>query len=175
MGDLDRPGDPSWLILRAALFGRTSVHGALAELARRLEQDDPLEVPAGAGRARLTEVTVGTRPAVDLVERSTSDDPVGVLAELLLALGDDGGDAELAPELLRAAREREREAYRYGAFSALSPGSGGRSGAETGEGEGTDAEDRRLRERLERVAAALLDALLDTRAGASGPREVDAP
>jgi len=156
---LDLPGGLEWLVLRAELTGRTGAHGALDDLARRLEGEDPLELVAGEGRARLTEVLVRTRPAVDLEARAGADDPVGVVADLLLALGPDAGsDAgrALPAELLRAAREREREADGHAAFSGLRPGTGREEWA-------SENPDERTRRRLARVAASLLDALLETK------------
>jgi len=155
---LDLPGDPEWLVLQAELTGRTGVHGELAGLARRLEGEETLELAVGGGRARLTEVRVRTRPAVDLAERAGTDDPVGVLADLLLALEGDGTDgARTVPkELVRAAQDRERAAYDHPAFSTLASGTGREEWA-------AEEPEERNRRRLARAAASLLDALLETK------------
>lgn len=81
------PGAPEWLLLRAVLIGRTGAFHDLPALARRLEEDDPLELPAGDGRARLVEVRVATRPAADLPSLARTTGPPALLAEILLALG----------------------------------------------------------------------------------------
>ncbi len=158
-GALELPGDPDWLVLRAELVGRTGAHGELKDLARRLETEEPFEPPAGSVRARLTEVLVRTRPAIDLREHAGVDDPVGVLADLLLALEPETvEDAErtVDPELLRRVRRREREAYESSAFSGLS------TGARREEAPADDP-DEPTRRRLARVTASLLDALLETK------------
>lgn len=167
---LELPGDPDWLVLRAELTGRTGAHGELKDLARRLEGEEPLELPIGAGRARLTEILVRTRPAIDLREHAGVDDPVGVLADLLLALEPETvEDAErtVDPDLLRRVRRREREAYEFPAFSGLS------TGGRRGEAPADDPEEP-TRRRLARITASLLDALLETkesRPGAEGAGE----
>jgi DNA repair exonuclease SbcCD nuclease subunit len=174
---LDLRGDPDWLVLRAELVGRTAAHGALKTLARRLEGEGSLKLRAGGGRARLTEVLVRTRPAIDLRERAGGDDPVGLLAGLLLALEPDASaagrvDSEtpVDPELLRMARARERQARDYAAFAGLAPAE---AASERG-GDAPECEDDPTRRRLARVASSLLDALLETkearRAGAGGDR-----
>ena len=80
------PGAPEWLLLRAVLTGRTGAFRDLPGLARRLEQDDPLELAAGDGRARLVEVRGAARPAVELASLARGEGPPALLAELLLAL-----------------------------------------------------------------------------------------
>jgi hypothetical protein len=171
---LELAGDPDWLILRGELTGRTGAHGELKTLARRLETEEPLELPAGDGRARLTEVPVRTRPPLDLRERARADDPVGVLAGLLLALepaleseAPEDAERSVDPELLRAVRHREREAFEYAAFGALSDPRGptGRAGREARASEDPEAGTRR---RLARMSASLLDALLETKESREG-------
>ncbi|HUP42941.1 MAG TPA: metallophosphoesterase family protein, partial [Thermoanaerobaculia bacterium] len=80
------PGAVEWLLLRAVLTGRTGAFRDLPGLARRLEEDDPLELAAGDGRARLVEVRVAARPAVELATLARGEGPPALLAELLLTL-----------------------------------------------------------------------------------------
>lgn len=168
---LELAGDPDWLVLRAELTGRTGAHGELKSLARRLEGEEPLEPPTGSGRARLTEVLIRTRPSIDLREHAGVDDPVGVLADLLLALEPETvEDAErtVDPDLLRRVRRREREAYEFSAFSGLS------TGGQREEAPADDSEER-PRRRLARVTASLLDALLETKGSRPRAEGADEP
>lgn len=149
------------LLLRLALTGRTAVHRELTEIARRLAEETPLELrlPGGEGHARLMELRVATRPALDLEALARGDDAASIMAAQLLALerepegpagtGDDGAGPD--PELLRRVGESVREVWDQRPYLAL----GG--DREPGEEE--------LRELLSEAAASLLDALVAGRQG----------
>ncbi len=170
---------PEELLLRLTLTGRSPLHRELSDLARRLEEGAPIERPLeGGGRARLMEVRVATRPALDLEGLSGGDDAAALIASVLMALdrgpeasagaGEDGPelDPELDPELLRRIRESVREVYDQRPYLPLG---GGRRLAED-----------ELRELLAGRAASLLDALVAGRqeriqAPARGPESEPAP
>ncbi|MFP3939956.1 MAG: exonuclease SbcCD subunit D [Thermoanaerobaculia bacterium] len=141
-----------WLCLRLVLSGRTAAHRNLPELARRLEEDAPLEVTTRSGRARVVEVACATRPAPDLGGLAEGEGPVALLASLLLDLeGSGSGAAGAERDLLAAVRDRLGEVYDQRAYLPL----GGR-----GELDG-DA----VRRHAAAGAADLLDALLVAKAG----------
>jgi hypothetical protein len=105
-------------------------------------------------RTRLVEVVDRTRPAVDLRARADGDDPVALLADLLLALDDRGDRGEdraeeraVAPELAREVHAGMGEVFETS--WALEVGSRDDLAA---------ADERRV---LADVAADLLDALLE--------------
>lgn len=150
----DGPG-VEWLCLRLALTGRTAAHRRLPELARRLEEETPLEVTTRAGRARVVEVACATRPAPELGALAEGEDPVALLASRLLALEGGGGDGEL----LRRVEERLRDVYDQRAYLPL----GGRD----------ELDGETVRRHAAAGAADLLDALLAGKAG-GGPAEGEA-
>lgn len=167
LAELDLVGDPEWLLLRGTLTGRTGAHGALVGIVERLTESSPLELESvgdgrGGARARLVEARDETRPTVDLRSRAEGDDPVALLADLLLALGD--GDQEegrtVAPELARSVREGMREVFET------------RWALEVGSAD--DLEEAETGRVLSTVAADLLDVLLEQKEGRGDrPSEAD--
>jgi len=160
VADMDLEGEPEWLLLRGTLSGRTGAHGALGEILERLTESAPLELSGAGARSRLVELMDRTRPAVDLEARSDGDDPVALLADLLLALENGEGRGEeraVAPELAREVHAGMGEVFETS--WALEVGS---------RDDLTAADERRV---LADVAADLLDALLEQKErgdGASG-------
>ena len=161
------PSAPEWLLLRAVLTGRTGAFRELPALARRLEEDDPLEVAAGDGRARLVEVGVAARPAADLTMLAGGDGPPALLAELLLALepssaepadAGESASASLDPaidgDLLARAEARVAEVHGARPYADFEDGI---SGAVPAAGH------------LAEAARSLLDALLAQKADRRGP------
>lgn len=75
--------------LRIRLTGRTALHGQLESLASALRdiRDLGLVLPSGASAAlSVTHIDIATAADRDLVLLSSTNDPIGVLAKLLIAL-----------------------------------------------------------------------------------------
>lgn len=159
--------DVDWLCLRLVLSGRTAAHRNLPELARRLEEETPLEVTTRTGRARVVEVACATRPAPDLGALAEGEDPVALLASLLLDVDpeldpglaadpDPGGRGSGPPgayrDLLAGVQDRLGDVYDQRAYLPL----GGRS----------ELDGEAVRRHAAAGAADLLDALL---VGKDGP------
>ncbi len=154
-------GAPEELLLRLTVTGRTPAHRDLPGLARRLEEETPLELGLeGGGHARLVEVRVATRPALDLERLAGGDDAAALVASLLLALDRDGASDErqgVDPGLERRVEESLREVYDQRPYLPLGGGRG------LGEEE--------VRDLLADQAASLLDALVAGRQGQGAGRE----
>lgn len=160
-------GAPEWLLFRAVLTGRTGAFRELPALARRLEEDDPLEVAAGDGRARLVEVRVAARPVADLTVLAAGDGPPALLAELLLTLEPPSAEpaaagespaasarAGIAGDLLARIEARVAEVHGARPYADLNQGP---SGAAPAAGH------------LAAAARSLLDALLAQKEDLRGP------
>lgn len=144
-----------WLCLRLVLAGRTAAHRRLPELARRLEEETPLEVATRTGRARVVDVACSTRPAPRLEPLAEGEDPVALLASLLLSLEGDAPEARGGvEELLSGIRERLEAVYDQRAYLPL----GGRAGLDAAT----------VRRHAAGGAADLLDALLADKGGQAG-------
>ena len=111
--------------LRVRLTGRTPLHGRLESLASQVRevQDLGLSVASAApASVSVTHVDMATRAERDLALLSASNDPVGVLARLLLAMQNgDALDASL-DHALREVRSTMRSARVFaGAMPAETP------------------------------------------------------
>ncbi len=147
---------PEELLLRLTLTGRSPLHRDLPDLARRLEEETPLEIAlaggAVGGHARLVAVRVATRPALAVERLAEGDDAAALIASLLLTLDRDANrDRDVDPDLLRRVEESVREVYDQRPYLPLG---GGRTVAEGD-----------VRELLADQAASLLDALVAGRQG----------
>jgi hypothetical protein len=153
----DEPGGgaPEELLLRVTLTGRTAAHRQLAELSRRLEEETPLELRlADGGHARLMEVRVATRPALDLEALARGDDAAALVAALVLGLdraGLEGEERAVDADLLGRVLECLREVYDQRPYLAL--------------GGGGDLDEGEVARVLSARAADLLDALVAGRQG----------
>ncbi len=85
-----------YLCCRLRVVGRTPLHRSIASRLEALRAD--LELSAGPVTGFVDRVEVDTRPARELAELARGDDPVGLLARLLieLASGAPGSSAEAA-------------------------------------------------------------------------------
>jgi DNA repair protein SbcD/Mre11 len=144
------PGAPEWLLLRLELTGRCAVpRHALERAAEEIVAGAGFA--AGDGRARVSAVTVATRPAVDLADVARGDGPPALLADLLLRLEGGGGhDPETADLLARIGRRIE-EVHALLPYAAL--------------GDSLPEPETR-REHLEAAARSLLEGFLAQKAGA---------
>ncbi len=154
-------GGPSEeLLLRLTLTGRTPVHRELGDLSRRLEEETPLELGLeNGGHARLREVRVATRPALDLESLARGDDAAALVATLVRKLDREGDDRTVDAELVRRALERLREVYDQRPYLAL--------------GGGRDLSDEDVLALLAGRAADLLDALVAGRQGQAPAGEAE--
>jgi hypothetical protein len=115
------PGAPEWLLLRLELTGRCAVpRHALERAAEEIVSGEGFA--AGDGQARVAQVVVATRPAVDLVDVARGDGPPALLADLLLRLEGGGTpDPETADllDLLARVGRRVEEVHALRPYAAL--------------------------------------------------------
>ena len=97
------------------IAGRTGAHSELRSRSTELEQ---IELTDGGTTVRVINVTIDTRPPIDLTDRAGDEDPVGYLAGLLRALD---GDEPLDPyqDLVKAAHMNARETHESNAYREL--------------------------------------------------------
>ncbi len=112
---VDEHEPPELLSLRLNFVGATRLCGQIDSLTQRLE--DLMRVRGGV-LARIDKLTNSTRPAVDLDELAKRNDPVGVLARVLVALQRNEKD-ETSMTLIDDAAARFQDVYRATAYVAL--------------------------------------------------------
>jgi DNA repair exonuclease SbcCD nuclease subunit len=88
---------------RVTLAGRTRLHRTLRRVAAEMGAE--LEVPVGRVVARVEQVEVQTRPAVDLAELARGGGPPGALARLLVELQADAREGPARTLLDRLVRD----------------------------------------------------------------------
>lgn len=95
--------------------GRTDENTDLRDRHRELEQ---IEFTDSGTTVRVVDVTVDTKPLIDLADRAGDDDPIGYLAGLLRALN---GDEPLEPyrDVVEAAHTNVRETHDSNAYREL--------------------------------------------------------
>ncbi|RRJ32519.1 metallophosphoesterase family protein [Halocatena pleomorpha] len=103
------------LAVTVTISGRTDAHTDLRSRRRELEQ---VELTDGGTTVRVTDVTVDTKPSINLADRAGDDDPIGYLAGLLRALD---GDEPLDPYrcVIEAAHTSVRETHDSNAYREL--------------------------------------------------------
>ncbi len=103
------------LAVNVTIAGRTDAHTDLRSRRGELEQ---VEVTDGGTAVRVIDVTVDTKPSIDLADRAGDDDPIGYLAGLLRALDD---DEPLDPyrDVIEAAHMSVRETHDSNAYREL--------------------------------------------------------
>ncbi len=132
------------LLLTVRLRGRTAAHRSLPLRVRELEDEQPLVSTTAGVEVRIAQVRLETRPPVDLEILARSDDPPGIVAALLLDLGE--GREQRARELLERTAQRIQEVRERRHYLPVAA-----------EGE---LEPATSRDRVEAAAWSLLDALL---------------
>src|SRR5690606_23597002 len=121
---------------------------------QRLRQD--LDLSLRSASVHLEQVTADTRPALDLATLATSDDAVGRLAQLILAI--ERGELDAQPQLVRQAQHRVEEVHRAAAYRQLAE-----YDEENAASPRISADD--VRDRLLRQGLALLNALVAQKEG----------
>lgn len=147
--------DPLAVGCRLRVTGRTHLR---QELARQLELEPPGARPilVGGRRYFVADVRLEALPALDLRELARLDDPVGLLAARVVALGQAG--SELRERLVAEARPRLEAVRRQRAYAGL---------------EGEALSDDEVAELLEEAALRALDALLAQESAAAHRLEQD--
>ncbi|HPO87556.1 MAG TPA: DNA repair exonuclease [Candidatus Hydrogenedentes bacterium] len=108
-------GEAELLLFRVLLQGRTRLHGRLPEWIRSLQND--FRIHQNQAEARIEQVHLETRPALDLALTARANDPPGILARLLLDLESDEHSSSF--NLLHEAMERISQVFRHNAFSPI--------------------------------------------------------
>jgi DNA repair exonuclease SbcCD nuclease subunit len=149
-----------YLACRLRVVGRTPVHRRLAAHLEAFAPD--LALPDRGVTALIEKVEIASRPAHDLAELARGNDPVALLARLLVGLEAGGHNAELTAALLRDAERAAAEVTRARAYLALDDAGLDDAGLDDA-GQGS----RRAAGRaLEHQATLLLDVLLAQKEGA---------
>lgn len=140
---------PLWhLRYRLTLKGRTKLHGQLETLAAELPES--LSLTLGQVDATVEKVTIHTRPIVNLEALARGSDPVGLLANFLLALDEDGGYGVYG-DFMGEVQDKLGDLYRASAYRQL------RSAQTNSQAPGAE----RVVEILKREGVKLLDQLLN--------------
>jgi len=107
--------DTELLAAKLVVEGRTDAHADLRSRRGELEQ---IELTDGGTAVRVIDVTINTKPAIDLAERAGDEDPIGYLAGLLRALD---GDEPIDPyqDVIEAAHASVRETHESNAYREL--------------------------------------------------------
>lgn len=103
------------LAVTVTLSGRTDAHTDLRSRRGELEQ---IELTDGGTAVRVIDVTVDTKPSINLADRAGDDDPVGYLAGLLRAL-DDEEPLDPYRDVIEAAHTSVRETHDSNAYREL--------------------------------------------------------
>ena len=141
---LDHP--PRAFGIEAMLIGRTSFGAALRE-ASTPDALATFRVTTGGVTTFVYRVRDALRPNLDLTWRAQQDDPVGLLAQRVLALREGG---ESADALVRRAKPALRKVWRGSAYTNLN---------------GDEPSDDVVRDALERAALRAIETLLEERDG----------
>jgi hypothetical protein len=134
--------DPVAVGCRLTLVGRSPIRAGLDSL---LRSDPPSSRLMTFGQVNffVDEVTLKVLPTIDLYDLASRDDPVGLMAARIVALGQP--ESALRRRLLEQARARLAEVGRHNAFVGSHQ---------------PDLDEAELAELLERAALGALDALL---------------
>lgn len=109
------------IVLSLTFTGRTSLHARIRQLAEEIDD----EIPAGRTTAVVAERTVATQPDVDIRRLSTGNDPVGVVARLILALDSDEEPEPDVRRLIGQLTQTARSHDRKNAYTVLRQQPGG--------------------------------------------------
>jgi len=147
----DRWPELSHVAYRLAFEGRTNLHREIEETAGQMTRS--LQPEVDGTTATIEAFELETRPDYDLEELAQGDDPPGVLAQLLLKLGDGDVDDTRVRALLRRASKATSKVHESSRYEPL------RHDSETRE----PPDRERLRSMLYKQGLLLLDELHEHR------------
>jgi DNA repair exonuclease SbcCD nuclease subunit len=135
------------LAVDVAIKGRTDTH---SELRNRCEELEQIELTESGTTVHVNDVTIDTKPPIDLAKHAGDDDPIGYVAGLLQALD---GDEPREPyrEVIEAAHTGVRETHNSNAYREL------KSKDETYTRPTKDETKEVLRQRAQQLADAFLE------------------